>query len=312
MEASEEYHQPVLVDEVLRLLEPAANGEIMDGTVGGGGHAKAILERFPACTLLAVDRDPGAIEVARERLAGFGDRVRFLNATFDAAARGVAEAGPSLSGALLDLGVSTAQIDRDERGFTFRPEAPLDARMGGSGDGGRTAADILNEEDEEELRRIFHEYGEEPQARRLAKAITLLRQDRPFLVAADLIEAMGKAYRRPPMIKEKARVFQALRIETNREMDSIDAALPLLRDALLPGGVLAVLAYHSLEDRRVKEAFADWSGRCTCPPDFPICVCGARSLGTVLTRKPIRPTEEEVALNSRARSALLRGWRKAA
>lgn len=284
----------------------------MDGTVGGGGHSRAILERFPNCSVLAVDRDPSAMEAARRELAEFGDRVRFRQATYDVAAGEVAARGPSLSGVLLDLGVSTAQIDRDERGFTFRAEAPLDARMGGVEEGGRTAADILNEEDEEGLRRIFREYGEEPQARRLAKAVTLLRKDRPFAVAGDLIEAMGKAYRRPPMIKEKARVFQALRIETNREMESIDAALPLLREALLPGGVLAVLAYHSLEDRRVKEAFADWSGRCTCPPDFPICVCGARALGTVLTRKAIRPTEEEVALNSRARSAILRGWRKAA
>jgi 16S rRNA (cytosine1402-N4)-methyltransferase len=184
--------------------------------------------------------------------------------------------------------------------------------MGKVGEGARTAAEILNEAEEEDLRKIFREYGEEPQARRLAKAITLLRQDRPFEVAGDLIEAMAKAYRRPPMIKEKAKVFQALRIEANREMESLDAALPLLREALLPGGVLAVLAYHSLEDRRVKEAFANWSGRCTCPPDFPICVCGNRSLGTSLTRKPIRPTDAEVATNPRARSALLRGWRKAA
>jgi 16S rRNA (cytosine1402-N4)-methyltransferase len=308
----EEYHRPVLVEEVLRLLEPAARGEIMDGTVGGGGHARAILERYPECTLLAVDRDPAAIEEARTKLAEFGERVRFLHATFDEGARMAGEQGPSLAGALLDLGVSTAQLDRDERGFTFRPDAPLDGRMGGAGEGDETAAEILNEWGEDDLRRSFREYGEEPQARRLAKAITLLRQDRPFVVAEDLIEAMGKAYRRPPMIKEKARVFQALRVEVNREMDSIDAALPLLRDALLPGGVLAVLAYHSLEDRRVKDAFAEWNGRCTCPPDFPICVCGSQSLGTSVTRKPIRPSETEVAMNSRARSALLRGWRKAA
>ena len=312
MEQGEEYHRPVLVEEVLRLLEPAADGEILDGTVGGGGHAKAILERFPDCTLVAVDRDPDAIAASRLRLAEFGDRVRFLHATFDEGARWAAERGPVLAGALLDLGVSTAQIDRDERGFTFRDDAPLDMRMGGEGRGEETAAEILNGSEEEELARIFRSYGEEPRARRMAKAIVLLRGDRPFRVAGDLIEAMGKAYGRPPMVKEKARVFQALRIAVNREMESIDAALPLLREALRPGGVLVVLSYHSLEDRRVKEAFAEWSGRCTCPPDFPVCVCGTRSLGTSLTRKPIRASEAEVEANSRARSALLRGWRKAA
>jgi len=311
-EAEGTYHEAVLVREAVELLEPAGRGEIMDGTVGGGGHSLALLERYPECRILAVDRDPEALTAARHRLAVHGARVRFLAARFDEAARLAGVSGPTLSGALLDLGVSGHQLDRDARGFTFRPDAPLDMRMSGAEEGTPTAADLLNERDESDLRRIFRELGEERRAGRLAKAVTLLRGDRPFRVAGDLVEALGKAFRRPPTPQEKARAFQAVRIEVNRELESLDEALPALREALLPDGVLVVISYHSLEDRRVKHTFQDWSGRCTCPPGLPVCACGVRSTGRVLTPRVIRPSAGEVEVNPRARSARLRAWRKAA
>jgi 16S rRNA (cytosine1402-N4)-methyltransferase len=310
--AEDFHHEPVMVREVVTLMEPAGRGEIMDGTVGGAGHALALLERYPECRILAVDRDPEALAAARARVGPHASRVRFFEGGFDDASRAAASAGPTLSGALLDLGVSAHQLDRDARGFTFRPEAPLDMRMEGPAGHGPTAAELLNTLDESELRRIFRELGEEPQARRLAKAVTLLRGDRPFRVAGDFLEAMGKAFRRPPTIKEKARCFQALRIEVNREIEALDAALPALKEALLPGGILAVISYHSLEDRRVKQAFQAWSRSCVCPPELPVCVCGGKASGELLTRRVVSPGEAEVETNPRARSAKLRAWRKAA
>jgi 16S rRNA (cytosine1402-N4)-methyltransferase len=284
----------------------------MDGTVGGGGHARALLDRYPDCRILAVDRDPAALEESRSALAPWADRVRFFEGRFDEAARHAGTDGPTLSGALLDLGVSTRQLDADERGFTFRPDAPLDMRMSGSIHGTPTAADVLNGASESELTRIFRDHGEMPRAHRLARAVVLLRGDRPFEVADHFSEAIAKASGRPAGPKEKAPAFQALRIEVNGEMESLDEALPLLKEALLPSGVLAVISYHSLEDRRVKRAFAAWSTACTCPPDFPVGVCGGPSEGAQVNRKVIRPSDDEVGRNPRARSARLRGWRKAA
>jgi 16S rRNA (cytosine1402-N4)-methyltransferase len=307
------YHLPVLVDEALEALAPAARGEVMDGTVGGGGHARALLERYPECRLLAVDRDPEALERARKELAPFGDRVRFVQARFDEAAEGAGIAGPTLSGALLDLGISSRQIDRPERGFTFQADdAPLDMRMGGKGSHDPTAAAILNQGDEDELLRIFREYGEEPRARRLVREVLRRREEGPFQTAIHLVEAMTRAFGHPPAPGDKARIFQALRIAVNQELDSLDRGLPLIRDALLPGGVMVVISYHSLEDRRVKNAFREWSRDCVCPPKLPICTCRGRRLGDLLTRKPIRPGDDEVRTNPRSRSARLRAWRKAA
>ncbi|MSR23335.1 MAG: 16S rRNA (cytosine(1402)-N(4))-methyltransferase RsmH [Gemmatimonadetes bacterium] len=306
------YHEPALVQEVVGLLEPAGRGEIMDGTVGGGGHAAALLDRYRECRILGVDRDPEALAASREALRPYGDRVRLVEARFDEAARTASANGPSLSGALLDLGVSTHQLDEDARGFSFRADAPLDMRMSQADAEAPTAADILNKASEDELRRVFREYGEVRRAARLAKAVTLLRGDRPFRVADDLVEAIAKAFRHRPTPSEKAQIFQALRIEVNRELESLEAALPRIRDALLPGGVLAIISYHSLEDRQVKRAFLDWSRKCVCPPELPICVCEGKADGTLLTRRVVRPGEAEVTRNPRTRSARLRGWRKAA
>lgn len=306
------FHRPVLVEVLLDHLEPAGEGEIMDCTVGGGGHSLALLERYPRCRIVAVDRDPAALEAARMALKDHADRVRFIEARFDEAVASLGHEESSLAGALVDLGVSTHQLDADARGFTFRPEAPLDMRMAGAVSETPSAADLLNTMSAEELGRVFREFGEEPQWRRLAKAILLLRGDRPFRVAGDLIQAMGKAYRRPPRVKEKARVFQALRIEVNREMEALERALPALRDALRPAGVMTVISYESLADRTVKRAFAEWSRDCICPPGLPTCVCGGVALGALVNRKVVRPSETEVGENPRARSARLRSWRKAA
>jgi len=309
----ERYHLPVLVREVVAALEPASQGEIMDGTVGGGGHARALLERFPECRILAVDRDPEALERARRELASFGDRVRFVQARFDDAARGAGIAGPALAGALLDLGISSRQIDRPERGFSFQAEdAPLDMRMEGEEGDSPTAAQVLNASEEQDLVRIFREYAEEPRARRLVREVLRQRQEAPFRTAGDLVRAMQRSYGHPPSPKEKARVFQGLRIEVNRELEALEEGLPLLRDALLPGGVLVVISYHSLEDRRVKNAFREWARSCVCPPGMPVCTCRGEPLGVLVTRKPIRPQDEEVRENPRSRSARMRAWRKAA
>ncbi len=306
------FHHPVLVEEVLEALEPAARGEVLDGTVGGGGHSRALLERYQECRVLAVDRDPEALEEARASLREFGDRVRFLRARFDDAARGAGLAGPSLAGALLDLGVSAHQIDADHRGFTFRPEAPLDMRMDAGEGGGVTAAELLNERTEEDLARLFRRYGEEPRARRLAREVVRRRVHEPLRTSGDLVDVMATVFGRPPQVKEKARVFQALRIEVNEELEALDAALPALRDALLPGGVFVVIAYHSLEDRKVKNAFREWSRACVCPPELPICTCRGEALGELMTRRVLRPSSTEVEVNPRSRSARMRVWRKAA
>lgn len=306
----EPYHEPVLVDEVLDLLDPR-EGLFLDGTVGGGGHARALLERCASCRLLAVDRDPEALEVARRALEPWRERVRFVHARFDAAVNDPEVRERGLHGALLDLGVSSWQLDADARGFTFREGVVLDMRMDAAS-GGPTAADLLNEASEEELGRIFREWGEEPRARRLAREVGRRRGNAPFRTSDDLVNALAAAVGRAPTMREKARVFQALRIAVNEELAALEAALDALREALVGGGVMAVIAYHSLEDRIVKHAFREWSRSCVCPPALPICRCRGRALGETLTRGPVEASAAEVDANPRARSARLRAWRKAA
>jgi len=303
------YHAPVLGPESMDLLGPRGSGLYLDGTVGGGGHALLLLERCPRCRLLAVDRDPEALEAAGEALADYADRVRFLEARFDTAPTDAEVQSDGLAGALLDLGISSHQVDRTGRGFSFRSGAPLDMRMSGRG---TTAAEFLNQEDEAELARVLREFGEEPRARALAREIVRRRQDAPLETSDDLVAALTRVLNRPAEHQEKARVFQALRIAVNDELEALEAALEGIREALNEGGVLAVISYHSLEDRAVKHTFREWSRECVCPPGFPVCTCRGRALGTTLTRKPVRPGTEEVAANPRARSALLRAWRKAA
>ncbi len=307
-----DYHAPVMVEEVLGFLLPAP-GPVLDGTVGGGGHARALLEADPSVELIGVDRDPEALEAAAAVLAPFAHRVRFVRAEFQDAVAAARLPSPALGGVLLDLGVSSRQLDEDRRGFAFRPGVPLDMRMAGSDASQRSAADFLASESEQELGRIFRDYGEEPRWRRLAGAVVRAREaGRPLETSDDLVAALTRALDRSPKSHEKARVFQALRIAVNGELEGLAEALPRLRDALLPQGTFAVIAYHSLEDRMVKSAFREWSRDCVCPPQMPVCRCRGKALGSALTRKPIRPSEEEVAANPRSRSALLRAWRKAA
>jgi 16S rRNA (cytosine1402-N4)-methyltransferase len=304
------FHQPVMVEEVLEALEGARNGIILDGTLGGGGHSQAMLERWPHCRILGVDRDPEAVREARHRLQPFEGRVRILEMRFDEAMEDAELRMEGLDGALLDLGVSSRQLDADRRGFAFREGLPLDMRMEGEGEG-RTAADLLNAEEEGELARVFREYGEEPKARRLAREVVRRRGRNPFRTSDDLVAALAAALQRSPSPKEKARVFQSLRIAVNQELLVLGRTLPRLRDRLRPGGVMAVIAYHSLEDRLVKDSFREWSQACVCPPGLPLCVCRGAALGSPLFRGLRRPSPGEVVRNPRARSALLRAWRKA-
>ncbi len=304
------YHEPVLGAEALDLLDPRDGGLYLDGTVGGGGHTRMILGRCPDCRVLAVDRDPDAIAEARARLADVADRVRFLEAGFDRAADDVEVRARGLDGALLDLGVSSHQLDQEGRGFAFRRGVRLDMRMSPSAV--TDARRFLAESPEEELARVFREYGEEPRARRLAREIVKRRATEALETSDDLVAALTVSLGRTATVRDKARIFQAVRIAVNEEMEALESGLPAIREALRGGAVIVVIAYHSLEDRLVKQAFRSWSRSCVCPPELPACVCRARSLGETLTRRVVRPSDDEVERNPRARSARLRAWRRAA
>jgi 16S rRNA (cytosine1402-N4)-methyltransferase len=305
------YHAPVMVGEVMNVLRPERGGTYLDGTLGGGGHAEALLERGPAARLIGVDRDPDALAEAGTRLSRFGDRVRLVRANFADAPVAAAIAHGSLAGVLLDLGISSHQIDADDRGFTFRPGAPLDMRMAGASAGEPTAAELLNALDETELANVFYRYGEEKRSRRLARVVAEMRAREPFARSEQLVEAIDRALGPRTDAGDRARIFQALRIAVNHEIDALQRALEGYREALGSGGVFAVLSYHSLEDRLVKNAFRDWSQRCVCPPGLPVCACRGEPLGETLTRRSVTATEDEVRRNVRARSARLRAWRRA-
>ena len=294
------YHVPVLLQPVIEAA--AGAGRVVDATVGGGGHSEAL--RAAGHQVLAIDRDPDAIAFARARLGDAG--IRYLQASYDApeALDAVAEWRPGFI--LLDLGVSSHQLDATGRGFTFRPGAPLDMRMEGEG---ASAADLLNEADSTTLERIFADYGDERRARRLAGEIVRRRERAAFLVSDDLVNAIRATLGPRAGPSEFARLFQAVRIAVNDELSGLARALPAFRDALVPDGGLAVITYHSGEDRLVKLAFREWASACICPPHQPICTCRGRPLGRVEPRKPILPSEAETAANSRARSAKLRIFR---
>jgi 16S rRNA (cytosine1402-N4)-methyltransferase len=253
-----------------------------------------------------VDQDPEALAVAEQRLKKFGERVTIIRANFADAAESGADA---LSGALLDLGISSRHIDESQRGFSFKTGTPLDMRMTSHG---RSAANLLNQLSESDLADIFYHFGEERRSRRLARDIVNHRKTHPFTTSDDLLNAMERSLGKRLEAQDKARIFQALRIAVNDELEVLERALPALRDRLVVDGVMVVLSYHSLEDRRVKEAFREWSRACVCPPQVLICACRGKPLGTTLTKKPLLPSDDEVQLNPRARSAKLRAWRKAA
>ncbi len=304
------YHDPVLGAEAVALLEPRGRGLYLDGTVGGGGHARLILEECSGCRLLAVDRDTDALDHARAALEGFRARVRFLHARFDDAPEDPEVREHGLDGALLDLGVSSRQLEADARGFTFRRGVALDMRMDSTE--GPDARRFLAEASEARLAQAFRDFGEEPKARRLAREIVKRRATEPLETSDDLVAALTVTLGRSPSARDKARIFQAVRIAVNEELESLERGLPAIREALNDGAVMVVISYHSLEDRVVKNAFREWSRACVCPPELPTCQCRGKPLGETLTRKPVRPAEGEVEKNPRARSARLRAWRRAA
>ncbi|MBV9110874.1 MAG: 16S rRNA (cytosine(1402)-N(4))-methyltransferase RsmH [Gemmatimonadetes bacterium] len=304
------YHAPVMVEEVMEMLRPERGGLYLDGTLGGGGHSEALLERGTDARLVGVDRDPDALAEAGKRLERFGDRVRLVRSPFAEAVEAAGIGEGTLDGVLLDLGISSHQIDEASRGFTFRSGAPLDMRMGQDTAGEQSAADLLNELDPAELADLFWKYGEERRSRMLARVIGEMRERKPFATSDDLDEAIGRAIPRSDA-GDRARIFQALRIAVNGEIEQLETALTKFRDTLAAGGVFAILSYHSLEDRLVKNAFRDWSRACTCPPGLPVCQCGGVPRGETLARKAITARPEEIERNVRARSARLRAWRHA-
>ena len=294
------YHVPVLAEAVRQWA--VGGRRIVDGTVGGGGHA-AIFRELGA-DVLAVDRDPEAIAAARARLSE--DRIRYSTGPFGSAKVLGTIQSFRPDRILLDLGVSSHQLDDDGRGFTFRPGARLDMRMAAGL--GVTAADVLNTWPAERLGDAFAGLGDERHARRLGRAIVKRRATAPFTTSDDLVGAIREALGARSGPSDFARLFQALRIVVNQELEQLDLALPALRAALVVGGRLAVITYHSGEDRIVKHAFRDWSKSCVCPPRQPVCTCRGRPLGHLLTRKAIAPAAAELADNPRARSARLRAF----
>ena len=302
MEAS---HQPVLVAEVVAALGPPSHGLVVDATVGLGGHAEAILDAAPGVTLLGLDVDRAALELARPRLERFGERAQLRRRSYRDLADLLDEEGtPDVAGVLFDLGVSSLQLDTPARGFSFRHDAPLDMRFSGEG---MTAAELLASADERELERILREFGEEPFARRIARAIAHAR-DRGEVQSTKELHRLVLAVvkHRRGAIDPATRTFQALRIAINQELSGLPSALNQAAAALRPAGRLAVIAFHSLEDRVVKRTFRHLSGRCVCAPGTPMCSCSPRSLLEIRTAHPIRPGDDELAANPRARSARLR------
>lgn len=295
-------HIPVLFHEVLAGLQVKPGGHYIDGTVGAGGHAWGILRASgPDGLLLGIDADPAAIAVARQRLAEFGPRVTLVEGNFaDLREIAVRHGFQLVNGLILDLGLSSMQLDDGSRGFSFQKEGPLDMRFSGQGP---TAADLINRLDEKELSDLLKRYGEERRARRVARAIVA---HRPLTTTTELADTVARAVGRRGRIHPATRTFQALRIAVNKELDALAQALTQALDILAPGGRLAVISFHSLEDRLVKEFFREHSQDCVCPPEAPICTCHQRAALQVLTRKPIRPSVEERERNRRSRSAKLR------
>lgn len=299
------YHAPVLAAEVTELLREAHR--VLDCTLGGGGHSVALLAAG-AGSVVGVDRDRDALAAASERLHEFSMAGRFSAVESNYAALDAVSAldGMTFDGILLDLGISSHQVDDFERGFSYRPGARLDMRM--SPDMGATAADLLNNEDEETLESIFKMFGDEPRAGRLAREIVRRRQTVAFATSDELVGAIRAVLGATSGAPDFARLFQAIRIAVNDELPGLARALPSLRDRLTPGGTLVVVSYHSGEDRIVKNAFREWSASCICPPKHPMCTCRGHALGTTVTRRGLVPSGDEVSLNPRARSARLRAW----
>lgn len=301
-------HVPVLADEVVALLDPKPGETVVDATFGAGGHAALLASRLRGDgKLIAIDRDPTVATFFERFRRGTAAKTRLLHGEFSTVLEQLAENGVKADAILLDLGVSSMQLDRPERGFSYAVDAPLDMRMDPSAD--ITAEEIVNETDERELASIFHRYGEERYARQIARAIVKRRAKQPFERTGELVDTIKAAIPAPARFGEghpAKRVFQALRIEVNDELGAVERALPAAEEMLRPGGRLAVISFHSLEDRIVKRFLRNAEHGCTCPPDFPVCVCGSQPTMRAAPRRAVRPSAAEVARNPRAQSARLR------
>lgn len=299
-------HKSVLFDEAVASLNLDDTKIILDGTAGGGGHSRAIAER--AAKLISVDRDPDAIRVLNERLGSYSN-VIIVHNNFANIKQILSDLNiQGIDGVLLDLGVSSFQLDNGDRGFSYHKDAPLDMRMSKSG---ISAADVVNTYSQEELADILWRYGEEKFSRRIAKNIVDFRQEKPIETTGQLVDIVKASYPKAKMRDSHParKTFQAIRIEVNGELDKLDKALDDALDCLNPGGRIAIITFHSLEDRMVKERFNTWCNPCTCPKEFPVCVCGKKPMGK-LPFKAVAPSEEELKENPRARSSRLRVFEK--
>lgn len=301
-------HVSVLLKETVDALRVSDGGIYIDGTLGGGGHTEAILRRSGGCRVIGIDRDMDAVRAAGERLSPFKDRISIVNSNFSqviAAAENLGISG--IDGAVLDLGVSSYQLDNAERGFSYMKDAPLDMRMNRMDT--KTAYDVINTYDKNRLTEIFYSYGEEKWSKRIADFIVERRKKSPVKTTLELAGIISAAI--PAGAREKGshpakRVFQAVRIEVNGELEILKNALCDFVSLLKPEGRLAVITFHSLEDRIVKQCFSELATGCTCPRDFPVCVCGKRPVVKIITKKPVLPSDEECRTNPRAKSAKLR------
>ena len=305
---SEFYHVSVLLEECIDGLNIKPDGIYVDGTLGGAGHSSQIAKRLTTGTLIGIDRDPVALKAAGERLAPYGDRVKLIHSNFCEIKQVLENLNiEGVDGILLDLGVSSPQLDDGSRGFSYMADAPLDMRM--NNEDPITAADVVNTWSQEELKRILYDYGEERYAPRIAEAICRRRAEKPIETTLELVDiirgAMPAAALREKQHPAK-RSFQAIRIAVNDELGSVEKVMRDAIPCLNPGGRLAIITFHSLEDRIVKNGMANAAKGCTCPPSFPVCVCGKKPKVKLISRKPITSTQEELDRNPRARSAKLR------
>jgi 16S rRNA (cytosine1402-N4)-methyltransferase len=305
-------HKSVLLYETIENLNIKPNGIYVDGTLGGGGHSYEIAKLLTTGRLIGIDQDEAAINAAGERLSQFKNNVTIVRSNYSEIKRVLTEIGVhKVDGILLDLGVSSYQLDTPERGFSYKEDAPLDMRMDTRNT--KTAKDIVNTYSEMELFRIIRDYGEDNFAKNIAKHIVRMREEKPIETTYELTEAIKAAI--PMKLRVNAghpakRTFQAIRIELNQELEVLKNTLQDMIELLAPGGRLCIITFHSLEDRIVKSNFKMNENPCTCPPNFPVCVCGKKPLGKVITRKPILPSEQELLENKRAKSSKLRVFEK--